>query len=79
MSESIYQNGILLSVPDGYKQLCTRKLDLDKIADGEPLVMRDLYNQVAQEFEEIGYTIVANNCRRKAAQWQGIYNEMPKS
>lgn len=69
-TESIYQNQILFSVPYGFKDLSARKLDLDRIADGDPELMHELYQALASEFEGINYNMVAASCRRRADQWR---------
>jgi hypothetical protein len=68
--ESIYQNEILFRVPLGLKALSARKLELDRIVDGEKETMSALYDGLADEFEGIGYQMVAGACRKRALQWR---------
>jgi len=69
-SESIYQNQILFTVPSGLKELSARKVDLDRMSEGDPLVMSELYYTLAADFESINYSIVAANCRKRARYWR---------
>jgi len=71
-TESIYQNQILITVPLGFKDLSARKLELDRISEGDPETMQALYNVLADEFDDIRYSMVAASCRRKADQWRGM-------
>jgi hypothetical protein len=70
ITETLYQNEILFTVPAGLKELSARKLELDRITDGEPAVMSALYLALADEFEQINYTTVAGNCRKRAEYWR---------
>jgi hypothetical protein len=70
VEESIYQNGILFRVPLGLKALSARKLELDRIVDGEKETMSALYDGLADEFEGIGYYAIADVCKKRAFQWR---------
>ena len=71
-TESLYQNQILFTVPAGLKDLSARKLDLDRMTEADPATMQALYLSLADDFDGIGYSMVAGNCRRRAAEWQGM-------
>lgn len=69
-SETTYQSQVFLKVPYEMQELSARKVDLDRMSEGDPLVMSELYNTLADEFEAINYTIVAANCRKRAEYWR---------
>ena len=71
-TESIYQNKILFSVPLGFVDLSTRKLDLDRITDGVPAEMQALYAALAADFRKIDSLMMADACDRRADQWRKI-------
>lgn len=69
-TESIYQNQILFTVPIGFKDLSVRKLELDRITDGDPETMQALYLALADEFDAIDYLLIADKCRKRSDQWR---------
>ncbi len=69
-TESIWQNEILLTVPLGFKDLSARKLELDRITDGDPELISAMYDQIAEEYEAMNYHMNAEGCHRKAFQWR---------
>jgi hypothetical protein len=71
-TESIYQNQILFRVQAGFSDLSTRKLELDRITDGEPGLMRELYSTLAEDFRKIDSPMMADACDRRAEQWRRI-------
>ena len=69
-TENLYQNKIFVTVPAGFTQLSERKLDLDRTTEADPSTMQELYRVLADEFEELGYSMLAQACRRSSDRWR---------
>jgi hypothetical protein len=72
LTESIYQNKILINVPLGFTDLSARKLELDRITDGDPREMQELYSVLSDEFAAMNCPAMAAVCLRRADQWRGM-------
>lgn len=68
-TENLYQNKIFVTVPAGFTQLSERKLDLDRTTEADAATMQELYRVLADEFEAIGYSMIAAGCRRSSERW----------
>lgn len=72
-TESLYYNTILYKVPLGMAALSARKLELDRTSQADdPELTEALYMALADEFSEINYETVAENCRKRARYWADL-------
>lgn len=79
MTEIVKLHNWTAEVPDGYHDLVSRRADLERIIPEKPEdypAVSALWNQLADDFEAIGYKVAGGSARRKAAHWSG--NSVPR-
>lgn len=62
-------NGVTVLVPDGYKELVARRLDLDQDTAMDDDLKANLYADIAEGFTAIGYHAAASAAMRRAEHY----------